>query len=77
MCFKILIILFILVLKMSKEHNKDDEEQIELIIRSAMQTFQDTKVRCLSNWTIIQLKEYLYKTLTIKPVKFNLTANCF
>lgn len=57
---------------MSEENKSDNEEQIELIIRSAMQTFHDTKVQCPSNWTVIQLKEHLFKTLPIKPVCFNL-----
>lgn len=48
-----------------------NEENVELIIRSAMQNFSDLPVQCPGRWTVLQLKEHLQQIIPSKPVSLH------
>lgn len=44
------------------------ETDVKLTIRCAMQAFPDWKIECSSVWTVLQLKSFIAKNCTTKPV---------
>ncbi|VDK44921.1 unnamed protein product [Anisakis simplex] len=52
---------------MGKEGDSNEGEMIALLIRCAMQSFEDTSVTCPINWTVRQLKEKLAVVCSSKP----------
>ena len=50
---------------MSEENST--KHKIELTIRCALQTFNDRTIECPLDWTVLQLKQHLYKICSSKP----------
>ncbi|CAG9534516.1 unnamed protein product [Cercopithifilaria johnstoni] len=47
--------------------SESSDENVRLIIRCALQSFDDLRIRCLSSWTVLQLKEKLAIDCPSKP----------
>lgn len=47
---------------------ESSDENVRLIIRCALQSFDDLPISCLSSWTVLQLKEKLATDCPSKPV---------
>uniref|UniRef100_A0AAF5PZS4 Ubiquitin-like domain-containing protein n=1 Tax=Wuchereria bancrofti TaxID=6293 RepID=A0AAF5PZS4_WUCBA len=46
---------------------KSNDENVRLLIRCALQSFDDLSISCLSSWTVLQLKEKLAVDCPSKP----------
>uniref|UniRef100_A0A1I8EJR9 Uncharacterized protein n=1 Tax=Wuchereria bancrofti TaxID=6293 RepID=A0A1I8EJR9_WUCBA len=51
---------------------KSNDENVRLLIRCALQSFDDLSISCLSSWTVLQLKEKLAVDCPSKPSVFEL-----
>ncbi|MFH4982056.1 hypothetical protein AB6A40_008765 [Gnathostoma spinigerum] len=49
------------------EDSTEVEETVDLLIRCALQSFDDTPVKCPLNWTVRQLKDHLSVVCATKP----------
>jgi hypothetical protein len=49
---------------MSTDHGS---EQVEFLVRCALQSFEDLKVECPLGWTVVQLKQHLQSVCPSKP----------
>lgn len=52
---------------MSEENST--KHNVELTIRCGMQSFPDCNIECPLEWTVLQLKQHLYKISSTKPVR--------
>ncbi|VDO25311.1 unnamed protein product [Brugia timori] len=54
-------------LSVLRKMTKSNDENIRLLIRCALQSFDDLSINCLSSWTVLQLKEKLAVDCPSKP----------
>lgn len=50
---------------------ESSDENVRLLIRCALQSFDDLPISCFSSWTVLQLKEKLAVDCPLKPVRIN------
>ncbi len=60
---------FLLEYSMGEEMKKQEGEQVELTIRCALQSFDDTTISCALDSTVLELKALIHATCASRPVR--------